>query len=208
MVFEFNNVKIKWLGHSAFQIKKEVTIYIDPFEIEETEPADLILVTHDHYDHCSPDDIVKIQTDDTIIVAPAVAAKKLAGNTKIIKEGQTLKLKNVLIHAVPAYNINKKFHPKEAGHVGYVITINGIKIYHAGDTDLIPEMEVIAADIALLPVSGTYVMTAHEAAEATKKIQPKIAIPMHYGSIVGSEKDANEFRDKAHAEVKILKKNE
>jgi len=208
MVFEFHDVKIKWLGHAAFQIKKELIIYIDPYEIEETEPADLVLITHDHYDHCSPDDIVKIQKEDTIIVAPAAAAKKITGNTKIIKPGEKLNLKGILIQAVPAYNINKKFHPKSAGHVGFVITINGIKIYHAGDTDLIPEMEVIAADVALLPVSGTYVMSAHEAAEATKKIQPKIAIPMHYGSLVGTEKDAQEFSEKAHTEVKILRKNE
>jgi len=208
MVFEFHNIKLKWLGHSGFKIKNAVTIYIDPYQIEETEPADLILVTHEHYDHCSPDDILKIYKDDTIIIAPASAAKKLTGNTKIIRPGEKLKLKGVLIQAVPAYNLKKKFHPKSAGHVGFVVTINGIKIYHAGDTDLIPEMEVIAADIALLPVSGTYVMSAHEAAEATKKIMPKIAIPMHYGTIVGSENDAYEFSEKAHAEVKILRKNE
>lgn len=208
MVFEFHKIKIKWLGHSAFKIKNEITIYIDPYQIEETEPADLILITHDHYDHCSQEDILKIQKEDTAIVTIASAAKKLTGNTKLIKPGEKIKLKGVLVQAVPAYNIKKKFHPKESGHVGFIITIDGVKIYHAGDTDLIPEMEVIAADIALLPVSGTYVMSSHEAAEATKKIMPKIAIPMHYGSIVGSESNAHEFSEKAHTEVKILRKNE
>jgi len=212
-VFEYKGVKISWLGHDCFKIKNNKTIYIDPFNIKDEEKADLIFVTHEHYDHCSLKDIKKISTSKTIVVAPESCKTQLSGmKIKFIKPGDKIVVDEIEVEAVPAYNINKfrapgeVFHPKEEEKVGYIINFSGVKIYHAGDTDLIQEMKNIQVDIALLPVSGTYVMTAEEAAEATKIIKAEIAIPMHYGSIVGSEKDAEKFKKLAACKVEILKK--
>ena len=168
--------------------------------------ADLILITHEHYDHYSPEDIAKIQKETTEFVAPASVAAKLKGKVHEVKPHQKITLRGVAIETIPAYNTNKKFHPQAAGHVGYILTMQGQRIYHSGDADLIPEMEGIKPDIALLPVSGTYVMTAEEAAEAARRIQPKFAVPMHYGSIVGSEADAVTFQQKCPVPVRLLKK--
>jgi len=166
--------------------------------------ADLILVTHDHYDHCSPEDVARISKADTVIVTIAAAAKKLKGDVRVVEPGDSLTVKGIPIEVVPAYNVNKKFHPRDAGHVGFIITVDGQRIYHTGDTDFIPEMKDLKVDVALLPVSGTYVMTADEAANAAKAINPKVAIPMHYGEIVGSREDAERFRELYEGEVVIL----
>ena len=207
-MLDFEGIKIKWLGHASFKIKKDKIIYIDPYHIDETEEADLILITHEHYDHCSPDDIKKIIKEDTVIICSKDACKKLSGNTIAVKPGDRKEVDDIIVDAVPAYNVGKKFHPKKKGGVGYVITIDGKKIYHAGDTDLIPEMEKLAVDIALLPVGGEYTMNAEEAAAAANKIKPKIAVPMHYGSIIGSEEDAEEFSKQCECEVRILGKGD
>jgi L-ascorbate metabolism protein UlaG (beta-lactamase superfamily) len=203
-MLDIEGIKIKWLGHAGFKIKKDKVIYIDPYQMNETEPADIILITHEHYDHCSLDDIEILRKKDTIIIGPKKAVKNLGENTIVIKPGDRKEVKDIVIDAIPAYNIGKKFHPKSEGWVGYVITIYGIKIYHAGDTDLIPEMEKLAVDIAMLPVGGDYTMNAEEAAAAANKIKPKIAIPMHYGTIVGTKDDADEFKEKCDCEVHIL----
>lgn len=187
---------ITWLGHDGFLIKGDgKVIVIDPFKIKACEPADLILISHEHYDHCSPEDISQIQKPSTVIVTEADSAKKLAGDVKVVKPGDTITAAGIPVEAVPAYNTNKHFHPKENQWLGFVVTVGGVRIYHAGDTDLIPEMASLQVDVALLPVSGTYVMTAEEAVEAAKKIQPKVVVPMHYGSIVGSAQDAKIFDD-------------
>ena len=196
---------IHWLGHDSFRIDGDVTIYIDPWKLAaDSPPADLILITHNHSDHFSPDDIALIQRNDTEFVAPAVVASKLTGVVHRVKAGEHLTVKGVEIRVLPAYNINKKYHPQHAGHVGYVVTVGGQRIYHAGDTDAIPEMEGLRPDVALLPVSGTYVMDAEEAVEAVKLLQPGLAIPMHYGAIVGSEADALRFQQLSPAPVQIL----
>ena len=196
---------IHWLGHASFRIDAEKTIYIDPWKLAKgARKADLILITHDHYDHCSPEDVAKIAKDDTVVVTIAAAAPKLKGDVRIVKPGDSLTVAGIPIEAVPAYNVGKQFHPKEAGHVGFIVTVGGQRIYHAGDTDVIPEMDDIQADIALLPVGGTYTMTAEEAAQAANKIKPKVAVPMHYGTIVGSIEDAHRFRDLCQVEVSIL----
>jgi L-ascorbate metabolism protein UlaG (beta-lactamase superfamily) len=217
MPYSYGNIKISWLGHDAFRLKNSKIIYFDPYEISSGDKADIILITHEHFDHMSINDIKKIADQHTLIVAPSICGNELkrlkVKEVKLVKPGDKMNIENVEISAIPAYNVNKfrspgrVFHPKEDGRVGYIIIFDGVKIYHAGDTDLIPEMKDLQPDIALIPVSGTYVMTADEAAEAIKIIKPKIAIPMHYGSIVGSISDANRFKELAkNVEVIILQK--
>lgn len=198
---------IHWLGHDTFKIVGEKIIYTDPFKLKKKDTADIILITHEHYDHCSPDDVKKIQGPTTVIVTTSDCAKKLSGNLKIVRPGDKVNVEGIDIEAVPAYNVNKQFHTKDKGWVGFIFNVKGQRIYLAGDTDYIPEMKNFKVDIALLPVSGTYVMTAEEAVKAALDIKPKIAIPMHYGSIVGSDSDAKKFAEllKGKVEVVILK---
>ncbi len=184
---------IHWLGHDTFKIIGEKVIYTDPFKVRKKDKADIILITHEHHDHCSPDDVAKLQGPGTVIVAPADCAAKLTGNVKFVKPGDKIEVLGIPVEAVPSYNTNKQFHTKARGWVGYIFTVSGQRIYIAGDTDFIPEMKDIRADIALLPVSGTYVMTAEEAVQAALTIKPKVAIPMHYGAIVGTSDDAKRF---------------
>ncbi len=199
---------IHWLGHDTFKFEGETIIYTDPYNIRGKDKADIILITHEHYDHCSEEDIEKLRSKDTIIIATRDSAMKLTGNLKVIWPGEKLAVSGVDIEAVPAYNTDKQFHTKDRGWVGYIFSFNGRRVYIAGDTDYIPEMKHIRADIAILPVSGTYVMTAEEAVQAALDIKPRIAIPMHYGSVVGSIKDAERFAEglKGKIEVIILEK--
>lgn len=195
--------KLHWLGHDCFRVDADKTIYIDPYELPAGAPkADLILITHEHYDHFSAKDVAKIMQPETVVVTIASVAKSLKGNVRVVKPGDRITVDGIEIEAVPAYNINKKFHPKSAGHVGFIITVDGERLYHAGDTDVIPEMANFRVDVALLPVSGTYVMTADEALEAARRINPRLAIPMHYASIVGDRSDAEHFV--AHSPVKAM----
>ncbi len=201
---------IFWLGHDSFRLKGEKVVYIDPWKLAAgAEKADVILVTHEHYDHFSPDDIAKISKPDTVIVAPQSVAAKSNLKIKVVKPGDRITVNGIAIEVVPAYNPNKKFHPKSAGHVGYIVTLSGKRIYHTGDTDEIPEMAQIKCDIALMPVSGTYVMTTAEAAQVVNKLKPALAIPMHYGDadVVGTRKDAEEFKQLAQVPVEILEKS-
>jgi L-ascorbate metabolism protein UlaG (beta-lactamase superfamily) len=194
---------IHWLGHDTFKITGEKVIYTDPFKVKKDDIADIILITHEHHDHCSPEDIKKLQGPKTVIIAPADCAAKLKGNIKIIKPGDKIDVSGIRIEVVPSYNTNKQFHTKDRGWVGYIFTVSGERIYLAGDTDYIPEMASFRADIALLPVSGTYVMTADEAVQAALDINPKIAIPMHYGSIVGTRDDAKKFAEKLKGKIVV-----
>jgi L-ascorbate metabolism protein UlaG (beta-lactamase superfamily) len=195
---------IHWLGHDTFKITGEKILYTDPFRLKGGEIADIILVTHEHHDHCSPEDIRKIQGPNTVIVATADCAKKLSGKIVTVRPGDKITAAGIQIEVVPAYNTNKQYHTKDRCWVGYIFTIDSKRIYLAGDTDYIPEMKTYKGiDVALLPVSGTYVMTADEAVKAALDIGPKLAIPMHYGSIVGSQKDAETFAEKLRGKVEV-----
>jgi L-ascorbate metabolism protein UlaG (beta-lactamase superfamily) len=199
---------IFWLGHDSFRLIGDKVIYIDPWKLAaDSAKADIVLVTHEHRDHFSKDDIAKISRADTVVVAPPSVARQLTGGI-VAKPGDKLSVSGIAIEVVPAYNPNKQFHPKTAGYVGYIVTLNGRRIYHAGDTDLIPEMIQIKADVALLPVSGKYTMTAAEAAEAANTIKPALAIPMHWGdpTVVGTRADAEEFKRLTQVPVEILEK--
>ena len=197
---------IHWLGHASFKITGEKVIYVDPYELRGGEPADLIFVTHEHYDHMSAGDISKVQGPDTVIVTTGPCAKKLSGSVRAVKAGDKLTVEGVPIEVVAAYNVGKQFHPKAAGGVGFIFTVNGVRIYHAGGTDLIPEMKDVQADVALLPIGGKYTMNAEEAAQAANTIKPQVAVPMHWGTIVGGRRDVDRFRELCLVPVQVLQK--
>jgi L-ascorbate metabolism protein UlaG (beta-lactamase superfamily) len=206
---------LHWLGHDSFRLDGPPVIYFDPWKLPSGSPvADVVLVSHDHYDHLSAGDVKKVSGPKTVVIANPSAAAKLKG-ARVIRPGEKITVGDVTVEAVPAYNVNKfrspgvVFHPKNAEHVGYIVTVGGERLYHAGDTDHIPEMSGITCDVALLPVSGTYVMVAEEAAEAAKAIKPRIAVPMHYGDkdVVGTLADAERFKqlcEQAGIAVQIL----
>jgi L-ascorbate metabolism protein UlaG (beta-lactamase superfamily) len=190
--------KIHWLGHDCFRVDAEKIVYFDPFELGAgAVPADVIFISHDHFDHCSPGDVSAITKKGTVVVTTTACAKKLSGETKIVKPGDKLTVQGISVEVVPAYNTDParaQFHPRSSGGVGFIVTLGKKRIYHAGDTDFIPEMKSFKVDIAMLPVSGKYVMTAEDAVKAVQAIKPEITIPMHYGGIVGSRKDAETLK--------------
>ncbi len=204
---------VHWLGHDTFRIDGSSTIYVDPWKLPAGQPpATGILVTHDHYDHLSLDDIDKVTGQGTIVVGPSCVTANLGSrNAVTIEPGQTVAVGSAKVTAVPAYNLNKYkapgvvYHPRASGHVGYVVDMDGRRIYHAGDTDAIPEMDEIDVDVALLPVGGTYTCTAAEAVEACTRLRAKVVVPMHFGDIVGSEKDARVFEERCGLPVTILR---
>lgn len=202
-----NNIEV--LYHSSIRINKEKTIYIDPFKIDRNyNDADIIFITHDHYDHYSEEDIDKVINENAVIVIPEelltkVLKKGINKNAIItVEPNQKYMVQGIKFETVPAYNINKTFHPKENDWVGYVIEINGIKYYIAGDTDITEENKKVKCDVAFVPVGGTYTMDFKEAAQLVNEIQPKVAVPIHYGSVVGTKQDAEEFIKLLHTNVK------
>jgi L-ascorbate metabolism protein UlaG (beta-lactamase superfamily) len=196
--------KIHWLGHDGFYVAGSKVVYFDPWEISEGPKADVICISHEHFDHCSPGDVKKISKEDTVIVTEAVAAGKLTGDVRVLKPGESLEVGGVSVKAVPSYNTDKAFHPKSSEWLGFVVELDGVKIYHAGDSDFIPEMKDLDVDIALIPVSGTYVMDVDQAIEAVRAIKPKVAVPMHYGKIVGSDDDARRFAEGLKDEITVV----
>lgn len=197
--------EIEWFGHATVLIRGEQRVMVDPWKLKKAEPVDVVLVTHDHFDHCSPEDVDKVRGPQTVVVAPPDAAAKLGPGVKSISAGQTLDVGGVSVEAVPAYNMNKQYHPKSSGWLGYIITMGAERIYIAGDTDHTPEMDAVRADVVMLPVGGTYTMSAEEAADAANKIGPSLAIPIHFGDIVGTDADAQRFESLCKIPVKILK---
>ena len=206
---------IEVLCHSSIRIEKEKTIYIDPYKINKNyNDADIIFVTHDHYDHYSEEDIDKVKKENTIIIVPEGLLPKLIDkgikqeNIITVKPNNKYEVEGIKIETIPAYNIEKQFHPKANNWVGYIIDMYGIKYYIAGDTDITEENKKVKCDVAFVPVGGTYTMDYREAAALVNEIKPKIAVPIHYGSVVGTVEDANQFIKLLDKEIqgKILMK--
>jgi L-ascorbate metabolism protein UlaG (beta-lactamase superfamily) len=186
---------IHWLGHASFRLESNgLVLYIDPWKISGGPPADIILVTHAHLDHLSTADIAKVAQPKTVFVCPSSCAPQLKGDVRVVAPGESVQVGDVRVDAVPSYNTGKPNHPQAAGNVGYIVELGGQRIYHAGDTDLIPEMAELHCDVALLPIGGKYTMDAAQAARAAAQIKPRVVVPMHWGSIVGSQKDVQTLR--------------
>jgi L-ascorbate metabolism protein UlaG (beta-lactamase superfamily) len=198
------NLDFQRIAHDTFRIAGSKVVYTDPYSVTQQDEADIILLSHEHFDHLNREDLEKVCTSETEIFASQLCKEGLKGlkakKITFLKTGEKGTVDGIEIEAVPAYNTNKfrepgkAFHPQGNSGLGFIVRIDGTRLYYAGDTDFIPEMKSIQCDIALLPVSGTYVMTADEAAQAAAAINPKVAIPMHYGAIVGSEADAKKFK--------------
>lgn len=204
--------QITWYAQSAIRIDVGgMRIYIDPYHLPDGQPpADVLLISHHHGDHLSLDDIGRVRQDSTVVFASRLAAEKLPGPVHVLPPGDSAEHDGLQIKAVPAYNIAKfrspgvPFHPREEQHLGFLLTVEDLTFYFAGDTDVIPEMDEIGpVDYAFLPVSGKFVMTAEEAAEAARKVQPSVAVPVHYGSLVGSVEDARRFADLVPDQVRV-----
>lgn len=191
--------RFRWLKNSSWIYDGELKLYIDPWGVPAGAPtANLILVTHSHFDHFSAEDIAKVRGDATEIVATADVAGQLDGDVQVVSPGDAFEAAGISIDAVSAYNLDPdrlNFHPQSNGWVGYVFALEGTRIYHAGDTDSIPDMEQISCDIAFLPIGGTYTMTGEEASEAVAVLDPDVVVPMHYGFVAGSAEDGNRFKE-------------
>lgn len=200
---------IFWLGHSSVKIRGEKIVYIDPWKLKGGEKADLILISHSHYDHLSPDDVEKIRKPGTVILTTPDSAAKLKGDVRGLKPGEAVTVEGITVETVPAYNTVRMrspgapFHPRGEGWLGFIVTIGGKRIYYAGDTECNPETKAVKADIAILPVGGTYTMNAEEAAELVNHIRPEAAIPIHWGDIVGAAGDAERFKTLCQVPVEI-----
>jgi len=204
------SVEITWIGHASFRIAGDGSVvYVDPWKLTDApHDADVVFVSHSHYDHCSPEDIQKVSKESTTIIAPGDTITKLRA-ANAVTPGERLTVNDVTIEAVAAYNVGKAFHPKGNNWCGAVITIGGKRVYYAGDTDLIPEMNDLKdVDVALLPVGGTYTLNAAEAAKACSAIGCAAAVPYHWGDIVGSQSDARKFADSACCQTHVLQPGE
>lgn len=210
--FDLDGIQFELIHWASVKIKaNNLVMYIDPYLLSGSpEKADIILITHDHHDHCDSASIDKIYKQGTIIVAPSSCSAKISKQVKAISLSQEMEVKGIRIKATAAYNTSKPFHPKDKKYVSYVISINNTTIYYAGDTDFIPEMSSLGnIDVAFLPIGGTYVMDTDEAIQAAKAIKPKIAVPVHYGSIgeISLSGDPEKFKkelEKQEIKVKVL----
>ncbi|MDR1045801.1 MAG: MBL fold metallo-hydrolase [Candidatus Adiutrix sp.] len=204
-----NSSNIIWQGHDSVRLAGRRVVYFDPWEVQ-GPPADLILITHDHFDHLDVPTVKALSEARTQIVTEASSAARLResgveNNITVMEPGDEIEVLGVGVRAVPAYNLDKDFHPRARNNLGFIVNLDGLSVYHAGDSDFIPEMKDIRVQVALLPVSGTYVMTWEEAVQAALAIGPELAIPMHYGKIVGDPAMAEKFaaRLKGRVEVEI-----
>ena len=201
------NVEV--LYHSSIKIKDNKIIYIDPFKIDKDyNDADIVFITHDHFDHYSEEDIDKVINENTIIIIPEelltkILRKGINKNAVItVESNKEYMVQGIKFETIPAYNTNKTFHPKENGWVGYIITLDDIRYYIAGDTDITKENRKVKCDVAFVPVGGTYTMNYSEAAELVNIIKPIFAVPIHYGSVVGTKQDATDFIKLLHPSIK------
>ena len=206
---------IQVLCHSSIKIDREQVIYFDPFKIDKNyNDADIIFITHDHYDHYSEEDIDSVKKENTIIVAPKTLYYKLLkngikeNNIVVVEPNKNYTVEGIKVETVPSYNISKPFHPKKNNWVGYILELNDVRYYIAGDTDITEENKKVKCDVAFVPVGGTYTMDYKQAATLINEIKPKVAIPIHYGSIVGTKQDAINFVNLLQNEIngKILMK--
>ena len=200
---------IEVLYHSSIRISKNKVIYIDPFKIDKDyNDADIVFITHDHFDHYSEEDIDKVINENTTIIIPEelltkILRKGINKNAVItVESNKEYMVQGIKFETIPAYNTNKTFHPKENDWVGYIIILDGIRYYIAGDTDITEENRKVKCDVAFVPVGGTYTMDFKEAAQLINEIQPKIAVPIHYGSVVGTKQDATDFIKLLHSSIK------
>lgn len=201
-----------WFRQSAYRWKGDgITIYIDPWGVAKgkDEPADVIFITHAHFDHFQPDEIEKVRKPSTKLVAPIDVAKELGGDVKAVRPGESFDVAGIKVETVPAYNTHPEKlqnHPKQNQWVGYILKLGDHRYYHAGDTDDAPELHSIKTDVAFVPIGGTYTMEWSEAAGLVKKIRPQVAVPMHYGFVVGTPADAERFaKEAAPVKVQTLK---
>ena len=200
---------IEVLYHSSIRISKNKVIYIDPFKIDKNyNDADIVFITHDHYDHYSEEDIDKVINENTTIIVPEELLTKTLrkGINKnavlVVEPNRKYIVQGIEFETIPAYNTNKAFHPKEKGWVGYIITLDDVRYYIAGDTDITEENRKVKCEVAFVPVGGIYTMDFKEAAQLINEIQPKIAVPIHYGSVVGTKQDATDFIKLLHSSIK------
>ena len=195
-------------AQSSIRIGGETVLYFDPFRITDARnDADIIFITHPHFDHFSPADIAKVRKPETVFAAPESMAAELrqAGitNAVLMQAGETRTICGIAVEAVPAYNLNKKFHPKQNGWLGYIVTVGGMRIYAAGDTDATEEAAAVRCDTALIPIGGTYTMDPAEAAALVNRMQPQTVIPIHYGTVVGSRSDGEAFAKRVQQGITV-----
>ncbi|MDD5922042.1 MAG: MBL fold metallo-hydrolase [Eubacteriales bacterium] len=205
--------RIQVLTHSSIRISAGSdgpVLYLDPYEVQgEPKDADVIFFTHSHYDHFSPDDFRKLMKEDTMFVMPQSMIKEAAEagitDSRIVsaEPGESSEVCGIPVFAVPAYNVGKKFHPKENRWVGYLLSIHGVRIYVAGDTDANPENRNVLCDIALVPAGGTYTFTPEEAADFVNEIHPEAAIPTHYGTVAGTPADGKKFAARVNPDIAV-----
>ena len=200
--------EVRVLTHSSIKIAGKKVIYFDPFEVkEESHDADLILVTHDHHDHYSPEDIKKVAGADTWIIMPESMREQgeKVGDIKckFVHPGGIIEAKGIMINAVPAYNRLKPFHTKGKAYVGYVVEMDDVRYYVAGDTDMTPDNQDVKCDVAFVPVGGKFTMDCKEAAKLVNRMKPKLAIPTHYGTVVGSPDDGKQFAELVDSRLEV-----
>ncbi len=211
---EVNMDNITINTQSSIRIDGSLTVYIDPYNrSEKTADADVVLITHSHYDHYDVESIKNVLGPDALIICPEsmlddVLSLGLKADVTTLTVGPVFRKEGISVEGVPAYNVKKKFHPKKKGWLGYIITMDGVRYYAAGDTDALDELKDIRCDVAFVPVGGKYTMTAEEAADLVNSIAPEYAVPIHYGSIVGKKTDADTFAEAVNEGITVVKKVE
>jgi len=196
---------ITWFRGSSVRVRRAgLEIHVDPIGVSDDSRADVILLTHPHYDNFSEADIGRVRTSETVVVAPASMKKLLDDADHFMRPGDMLQLERLDVLAVPAHNVEKRFHRPEQGWLGYVFTLDGVTYYHAGDTDLLPSMHGIRCDVAFLPCGGHYTMGTEDAARAAEACGASVLVPIHWGEPHGTREQVEAIRDFFPGQVLIL----